>query len=318
MKVLCIILALVTAGFSALTVMNFVSVSAPEELVLPDYSVAGDINYDSLASQLDAVKTEAQRNTQYPENMLDSMKNAYAVNNDLIGWVSIPGTEFDTSVTLGTDNNFYLKRDYYKVFTSSNDVNYGNLYLDYRSYTNTISNNMVIYGHTCDKPKPYYSHACRDLHSFKKPDYFKAHHIIRYSTLYDEYTYKICAVFLTNAEESADNGYVFNYIYPHMGKDNMVGYIEQVNQRMLYDTGVSLEPGDKIITLSTCTYDYGSINTRLVIVGRLLHEGESEDIDVSLVKARESYRMPDAWCKAKGIANPYANSARWEPAPDAQ
>ena len=99
-----------------------------------------------------------------------------------------------------------------------------------------------------------------------------------------------------------------------MSDNNMVGYIEQVKQRALYETGVSLEPTDKIITLSTCIYDYGkSIDTRFVVVARLLHEGESEEIDASLVKDNPDYRRPQVWYNSKGKTNPYKNTAKWQP-----
>ena len=102
-----------------------------------------------------------------------------------------------------------------------------------------------------------------------------------------------------------------------MGENNMVGYIEQVNQRKLYETGVSLEPTDKVITLSTCIYDYGkNVDTRLVVVGRLLHEGESEAIDASLVKDNPDYRRPQVWYNAKGKTNPYKGAEKWQPSPN--
>ena len=124
-------------------------------------------------------------------------------------------------------------------------------------------------------------------------------------------------MFLSATQRKDDNGYLFNYIYPDMSDNNMVGYIEQVKQRMLYETGVSLEPSDKIITLSTCIYDYGkSVDTRLVVVGRLLHEGESEAIDASLVKDNPDYRRPQVWYNSKGKTNPYKDAARWEPSPE--
>ena len=138
--------------------------------------------------------------------------------------------------------------------------------------------------------------------------------IIKYSSLYKEYTFKICAVFLSSTQTKDDNGYFFNYIYPDMSEGNMVGYIEQVKQRMLYDTGVSLEPTDKVITLSTCIYDYGkNVDTRLVVVGRLLHEGESESIDASLVKDNPDYRRPQVWYNRYGKTNHYKNAEKWQP-----
>lgn len=314
---ICAVLAVVTVSFGVLTGVNMLN-SKETAVIEPEheFSVEGQVDYDCLAAPLAAIMTDNQRQAQYPDGILEKLKNAYAVNDDLIGWLSIPGSEIDTAVTVSDDNNYYLKRDFYEVYTTSDDVNYGNLYLDYRSYSNTLSKNTVIYGHTTDKPAGYLGQAFRELHNYKDKNYLAAHPIIEYSTLYGSYKFKVCAVFRTNAKAADDNGYVFNYIYPHMSDSNMVGYIEQVQQRNLFDTGVSLEPTDKIITLSTCVYDYGKINTRLVIVGRLLHEGESEAIDVAAVRERADYRMPDAWCVSRGISNPYKNSNGWKPSPN--
>ena len=176
---------------------------------------------------------------------------------------------------------------------------------------------MVIHGHTTGKSDGIPKQAFRSLYDYRDKNHFIKNPIIRYKTLTGEYTYKICAVFLSNTQPKDDNGYFFNYIYPDMGENNMVGYIEQVNQRKLYETGVTLEPTDKVITLSTCIYDYGkNVDTRLVVVGRLLHEGESEAIDASLVKDNPDYRRPQVWYNAKGKTNPYKGAEKWQPSPN--
>ena len=47
-------------------------------------------------------------------------------------------------------------------------------------------------------------------------------------------------------------------------------YIEGCKELSLYDTGVSAEYGDQLITLSTC--EYSRTNGRMVIVAKLLEE----------------------------------------------
>ena len=230
----------------------------------------------------------------------------------------LPGTELDTAVLQSNDNNYYLAKDFYErtTYETSSD-NYGNIYLDYRCLSDGLSKNMIIHGHTTGRASGVPKQAFRSLYDYRDKEHFIKNPIIKYSTLTEEYTYKICAVFLSTTQKKDDNGYMFNYIYPDMSDNNMVGYIEQVNQRKLYETGVSLEPTDKIITLSTCIYDYGkSVDTRLVVVGRLLHEGESEQIDTSLVKDNPDYRRPQVWYNSKGKTNPYKDSAKWEPSPN--
>lgn len=316
--ILCSVFAVVAIVFGTLAAMNFLkpNVQAEIETKAAEYVMSKDVKVDALAETISGViSKDMKEQTSYPEGILEQLKQAYAINNNLVGWLSIPGTELDTAVLQSNDNSKYLYKDFYERSTgSTTSTNYGNLYLDYRCITDGISNNTVLHGHTTGKSDGVPKQVFRSLYDYRNKDNFIKYPIIKYSTLYKEYTFKICAVFLSSTQPSHDNGYFFNYIYPDMGQNNMVGYIEQVKQRMLYDTGVSLEPTDKVITLSTCIYDYGKdVDTRLVVVGRLLHEGESEAIDATLVKDNPDYRRPQVWYNRNGQTNPYKNAEKWQP-----
>ncbi len=315
---LCSALGVITVLFTALAIINVVSVpetvkleSKAAELVLSE----GVITDSPKAELAKIVSKDMKEQASFPDGILEELKQAYSVNNNLTGWLSIPGTEMDTAVLQSDDNKYYLTKDFYERNTYETiNTNYGNIYLDYRCLNNGLSKNMVIHGHTTGRSDGIPKQSFRSLYDFRNKNHFIKNPIIKYSTLTEEYTYKICAVFLSTAQRADDNGYLFNYIYPDMSDNNMVGYIEQVKQRMLYETGVSLEPTDKIITLSTCIYDYGkNVDTRLVIVGRLLHEGESESIDPALVKDNPDYRRPQIWYNRNGKQNPYKNSVKWQP-----
>lgn len=317
--ILCPVFAVITAVLTVLAVMNFtkepdIQVQIDEKAA--EFVMNAETVTDALSQSLASVVSNDMKAQQsFPYGIREELKQAYSVNNNLVGWLSIPGTEMDTAVLQGDDNNYYLKRDFYERYTSETiNTNYGNLYLDYRCSDTDLSKNMVIHGHTTGKSDGIPKQSFRSLYDYRDMNHFIKNPIIRYSTLYKEYTFKICAVFLSSTQTKDDNGYFFNYIYPDMSEGNMVGYIEQVKQRMLYDTGVSLEPTDKIITLSTCIYDYGkNVDTRLVVVGRLLHEGESENIDASLVKDNPGYRRPQVWYNRNGQTNPYKNAEKWQP-----
>ncbi|MBQ3045552.1 MAG: class B sortase [Clostridia bacterium] len=321
--ILCAVFAAVSVVLIVLSVMNFTKKSDGENGVIDEKTaglvLAQGVEADAPSAELDGVVSNNMKNqNEFPAGILEELKPAYAINNNLVGWLSLPGTELDTAVLQSSDNNYYLAKDFYErtTYETSSD-NYGNIYLDYRCLSDGLSKNMIIHGHTTGRASGVPKQAFRSLYDYRDKEHFIKNPIIKYSTLTEEYTYKICAVFLSTTQKKDDNGYMFNYIYPDMSDNNMVGYIEQVNQRKLYETGVSLEPTDKIITLSTCIYDYGkSVDTRLVVVGRLLHEGESEQIDTSLVKDNPDYRRPQVWYNSKGKTNPYKDSAKWEPSPN--
>ena len=87
-------------------------------------------------------------------------------------------------------------------------------------------------------------------------------------------------------------------------------YIEEIKKRSLYDTGVDVNPTDKLLTLSTCCKDFD--DARLVVVARLVRPGESADVDVSRATVNSNPRYPQAWYNKKGKTNPYKNAFQWE------
>lgn len=321
LPLLCVLLAVIAGLLTAMTFKNLKAAETGEAqtAAAAGITMPGAVEYDALAAALDGVQSKEAKTAAYPNGILESLRQVYAINKNVVGRLTIPGTEMDTVVMQGTDNDYYLHRDFYERRTyETSSTNYGNIYLDYRCSNNgTLDKNMVIHGHTTGKSDGVPKQAFRSLYDYRDKQHFIDCPLIRFSTLYAEYTYKICAVFYSTTQPSADNGYMFNYIYPDMSDSNMVGYIEQVKQRALYETGVSLEPTDKIITLSTCIYDYGkSVDTRLVVVGRLLHEGESPAIDPALVKDHADYRRPQIWYNSHGQTNPYRGSTGWQPSPN--
>lgn len=248
------------------------------------------------------------KSTEYPSGIQQSLVKAYAANNDLVGWLYIPGTAVNTPILQTTDNTKYLRNNFY-----GSNTNYGTAYADYRCKKNTLSSNLVIYGHNMPSGTHFY-----DVSRYEDIEWYKKNPVIKYSTLTGEYTYLVYAAFYTTALIKYNGGYFFNYIYPNMGPVSIKGYIEQINQRAIYQTGITASSSDKFITLSTCTHSLDSacgvdIDGRLVVVGRLLRNGESEDVDTSVAKSNPNYRRPQIWYDAQGKKNPYASSVTWIP-----
>ena len=92
---------------------------------------------------------------------------------------------------------------------------------------------------------------------------------IKFDTLYEESEYQIIAVLLAQVfydEEPSKDEFVF-YDYVEMDSEELFQeYVNQVKQRSLYDTGVTAEYGDKLITLCTCNYHVK--DGRLLVVAK--------------------------------------------------
>ena len=306
-SVICVILAAAFLACSALSVFNILKADIPEQdsnETADDTQSLGTGEYAPFASLKANYKP-----AQYPNGISDEMKAFYSQNKDAVGWLTVDGTAMDYPIVQSKDNKFYLSS--HNAYGKS--ALYGTPFLDYRCNKFDLSKNTIIYGHNMKNNLHFGS-----IDNYADVSYYKKHPLIHYSTVYKSYTFKIYAVFYATTQADADGGYVFNYIYPHMGTNSFAGYISMLNQYALYTTDAGLQPTDKIITLSTCTHLWdslrsGGVSTRMVLIGRLLRSGESEQVNTENIKINTNYRRPQIWYDKNGKVNPYAAYRSWAP-----
>ena len=124
--------------------------------------------------------------------------------------------------------------------------------------------------------------------------------MIQFDSLYEEGKYKIVGMFIASTlPEHAPNFEYHNFIQADTDEE-LMNFANEVISRSLIVTGVDIQPGDQLITLSTCTYDFKE--ARFAIVARRVREGESETVDTSVAKVNPNPVMPKAWYEAKKIA----------------
>ena len=201
------------------------------------------------AESLDPELEEAQ-------NAYTKYKALYEENNDFIGWIRIDGTNVNYPVMQTVDTpDFYLKHGFDKAYS-----NYGVPYLDENCATG-LSNNLVIYGHNMKNGSMFH-----DLLNYSTVSYWEDHQIIRFDTLsqFNEYQVVLAFRFDTNNEYFRYNEYT------DMNEDEFIEFMEECRIRQLYDTGVSVEYGDELLTLSTCEYTYD--NGRFVVLAKKIAE----------------------------------------------
>lgn len=240
-------------------------------------------------------------NVDFPEGMQPKFYKNYALNQDFVGWLTIEGKNISLPIVQADDNDYYLYRDFFGV-----DTDYGNPFMDYR---NTIERpydqNTILYGHYMRDNMIFSS-----LKEYLSISGFQESPIIDFDNLFEDTKWKVYAVYLTNADPASDNGYSFDYLYTNFpSEESFESFIRAVDERKLYTTGVDINSSDKIITLSTCSYNYS--DERLVVVGRLVRDGEDPTVDTSLAYANPNPRYPQAWYDKKGKENPYKDADRW-------
>ncbi len=199
-----------------------------------------------------------------PDGVLDNLRLLYAYNPDTVGWLSITnsgGVSFiDYPVVQSYDNNFYLRRSFFGGYASG-----GTVFMHYRCDPVELSKNTVIFGHNLKDHTLF-----AQLLKYAGASFYNSAPVIEFSTLYEDYKFKIFAAFYTTIH--------FNYIRPDFARaEDFTAMIDEITARSVITTNVGVTAEDSIITLSTCAYVDGVEGARFVVMGRLLREGESED-----------------------------------------
>lgn len=248
-----------------------------------------------------AVDTEATQEQidNLPEGASKDFAALYAINSDVAGWLTIPNAGVDTVVVQSPEGTMPSKDKYlHGTNWQGNYYYYGAVYADARvKFKKTLNpTNTIIYGHNMYPIDD--SLFFTNLINYEKFDFYKKAPIIQFSTLYQKANYKIFAIMYTNTDE--DDGEVFNYIsnkYVNMVEEDVFNeYYNKIMERNLIVNDVDVKFGDELITLSTCENRFLK-ESRLVIFGRKVRDGEEPSVDVSKASINKNVRMPEGWYK---------------------
>ena len=165
-------------------------------------------------------------------------------NSDYAGWITIPGTSVDYPVVRTEDNDFYLKRDFYKNKSAS-----GVPFIDCECTPESL--NTIIYAHNMKDGSMF-----APIAKFADKSFFDAHTRIIYGG-----EYKAFAVFRTSV--GSDNEFFYRD-YSDLTDEYMYNeYVNGVIDRAVCKSGDTPAFGDRLLTLSTCAYN--SENERIVV-----------------------------------------------------
>ena len=189
-------------------------------------------------------------------DILPEYMELFTMNEDMIGWLTIDDTPIDYPVMFTPKNpEYYLRRGFNKKYSYS-----GVPFMDGNCLRD--GNHYLIYGHNMKNQTMFGT-----LPKYLKKDYWEEHQIIHFDTLTESREYQIMAVFRSRAFTKSDKGVFRYYAYADIsdaGRFNV--YVKNCLKASAYDTGVTAEFGDELLTLSTC--DYYTENGRLVVVAK--------------------------------------------------
>ena len=175
------------------------------------------------------------------------------INKDVVGWITVKNTNVDYAVVQTNNNEYYLKHNIYKEYSSE-----GWVFMDYENNPVQLDDNTILYAHhryangTMFGTLSY----CLNKKWYSDPD----NQIITFDTPFATYKFKIFSLYIT--PNTTD--YLVTSFYE---KENKIKFLDKIKKRSIHNFGIRLTEDDKIITLSTC---HGE--DRLVVHGVLINE----------------------------------------------
>lgn len=164
-------------------------------------------------------------------------------NPDFSGWLSIEDTPIDYPVMYTPQEpEYYLRR----AFDRSDAVS-GSLFIGAGCGPDTP--HVMIYGHNMRDGSMFGS-----LLQYARADYAAAHPIIRFDTLSRNGEYQVLAAFYSHAYLPGEEGFRY-YQYADLScREDFEEYVQKAKEAALYDMGTEVKYGDRLLTLSTCSY----------------------------------------------------------------
>ena len=178
-------------------------------------------------------------------------ENLYDKYEDYRGWIKIDNTNINYPIVQGKDNSFYLDKDINKNYLSS-----GSIFMNYLNH-GFNDENTVLFGHHMRNKTMF-----AQLKKYKEKEFFYGNNDIVIEVENDKVLkYKVFSAYVTDSKD--------NYIKTNFDdKDQYKEFLEDIKNKSLYKSDIDVNENDKIITLSTCSYEFN--DARMVVHGKLL------------------------------------------------
>ena len=221
-----------------------------------DTSVSDDANSQAQAQQTTSAPATAEQvsATQEPEE-----ENALTFDFDLlretmpdvVGWITIEGTQIDYPIVQGTDNDYYL---HHLPDGESNAA--GSIMMDC-ACDGVFGNELnILHGHHMRNDSMF-----GGLDFYKEEAYYLEHPTIQLYTPDGDYEVAIFAACTLDGE-------AFGYPTEFSSDSAFEKFIDKCRSRSSFTTDIEVSRGDRLLLLSTCSYSYET--ERMIVLGKII------------------------------------------------
>lgn len=246
--------------------------------------LVGIVGCAAVNRQEKKADSSAEETGGYPAAYQIQFEQAWKMNQDFKGYLTLEGTALSTNVVQGTDNTFYAEHG----FDGSTESRVA--FLDYRADVETPSTQLLIYLPNADSHEKY-----GELVNFKNLEYYKAHPVISFNSLYGNAKYKVFSVVLF------PHGYEvipYETCMESSDKSQLVTLVQEALDHSLLDIPVDVRDTDELLTILSedlSLADEKGRPARILVFARKVRDGESESVNTQKAVVKPNKYMPEDW-----------------------
>ncbi len=195
--------------------------------------------------------TPTPDDTVWPEVDFDALK---AINDDVVAWIYLEDTHINYPVVQGSNNEYYLNRLY-----NGKQNGAGSIFMDFRNSGKFTDRNSILYGHRMNNGTMF-----ANLSKYSNQEFFDSHPYVLIITPDAKYKAEVFSAYIANTTYSSWDT-VFD------GDRDYLNWLESLQSRSYFNRNVEFTGDSRIVTLSTCTYEFEDAR---FVVHAVLHEIE--------------------------------------------
>lgn len=192
---------------------------------------------DKISSNVKIDYVDAENGKEKYSIDFESMKE---INEDIVAWIKVHGTEIEYPIVQAEDNDYYLKRNLEKELNTN-----GWIFADCRNKFDGTDKNIIIYGHNVRDNSMFGT-----LKNILSEDWYndRKNYVIDFITEKETQRYQVFSVYQIKTEEY--------YINTEFEEGKFEEFTEILKRRSVKNFGMGIYEYESILTLSTCANNY--------------------------------------------------------------